>query len=364
MAQFKKIGVLTSGGDAPGMNAAVCAVANSAAAKGIQTIGLIGGYKGLIENNLIDLTPYNPAEIIRHGGTALYTDRCLEFKTPEGMAKAIETCKKNDIDAIVAIGGDGTFRGATDLSSRGIPTIGIPGTIDNDITATDYTIGFDTAMNTTVSLIDNLADTCESHARCNVIEVMGRNCGEITLKAGIACGAVATVIPEVPFDEAAAIENMKSLKAEGRRGMIVTISEGVFNPDGSKYGETLAKRIEEATGIETKFCRPGHIFRGGAPHLRDRYTASIMGNTAIDLLINGQSDLIIAERDGKIVPVNIHWALVADRMYKNKLKDGDLDGFTEAEVTAMKELCEKRRQEIKKLYDIGVALSRARHFDN
>ncbi len=364
MAQFKKIGVLTSGGDAPGMNAAVHAVASSAASKGIQTLGILGGYRGLIDNDVIDLAPFNPAKIIRRGGTALYTDRCLDFKTPEGMAKAIETCKKNDIDAIVAIGGDGTFRGATDLASHGIPTIGIPGTIDNDITATDYTIGFDTAMNTTVSLIDNLADTCESHARCNVIEVMGRGCGEITLKSGIACGAVATVIPEVPFDEAATIENMKKLKAEGRRGMIVTISEGVFNPDGSKYGEALAKKIQTETGIETKFCRPGHIFRGGAPHLRDRFTASIMGNTAIDLLINGQSDLIVAERDGKIIPVDIHWALAADKMYKNKLKDGDLDGFSKAEIAEMKALCERRREAIKKLYDIGVALSKATHFDN
>ena len=357
MAQFKKIGVLTSGGDAPGMNAAVRAVANSAAAKGITALGIIGGYRGLIDNDVIELTPDKVATIISRSGTALYSDRCLDFKTPEGMAKAIETCKKNNIDAIVAIGGDGTFRGATDLSVHGIPTIGIPGTIDNDISATDYTIGFDTAMNTTVELIDRLADTCESHARCNVIEVMGRDCGEITLKAGIACGAVATIIPEVPFDEAAIIENMKKLKAEGKRGMIVTISEGVFNPDGSKYGEGLAKRIQEQTGIETKFSRPMHVYRGGSPTLRDRYTASIMGAKAVDLLFEGKSDLILAEVEGKITPINIRWALAADKMYKNKLKDGDLDIFSEDEINEMKALCEKRRIEINELYNIGRNLA-------
>ena len=359
MAQFKKIGVLTSGGDAPGMNAAVRAVVKGAASKGLEAVGIVGGYRGLLDNELVTLTPDKLSTIISRSGTALYTDRCLDFKTPEGMAKAIETCKKNNIDAIVAIGGDGTFRGATDLTEHGIPTIGIPGTIDNDITATDYTIGFDTAMNTAVQLIDRLADTCESHARCNVIEVMGRDCGEITLKAGIACGAVATVIPELPFDEASAIENIKKLKAAGQRGMIVTVSEGVFNEDGSKYGETLAKKIQEETGIETKFSRPKHVYRGGSPTLRDRYTASIMGDMAIDLLIEGKSNLILAELDGKITPVNIRWALAADKMYKNNLKEGALDSFTEDEINEMKALCEKRRAEINELYQIGLDLAKA-----
>ena len=359
MAQFKKIGVLTSGGDAPGMNAAVRAVIKSATAKGIEAVGFIGGYRGLLDNKLVSLSHEKLSTIISRSGTALYTDRCLDFKTPEGMAKAIDTCKKNNIDAIVAIGGDGTFRGATDLAEHGIPTIGIPGTIDNDITATDYTVGFDTAMNTAVQLIDKLADTSESHARCNVIEIMGRDCGEITLKAGIACGAVATVIPEIPFDESAAIENMKKLKSAGQRGMIVTISEGVFNPDGSKYGETLAKKIQEETGIETKFCRPGHVFRGGSPTLRDRYTASIMGDMAIDLLFEGKSNVILGEIDGKITTVNIHWALTADKMYKNKLKEGELDSFTEDEINEMKALCEKRRSKIKELYQIALELAKA-----
>ena len=206
MVQFKKIGVLTSGGDAPGMNASVRAIARYAADKGIEAVGIIGGYRGLIDNEMISLTPDKTANIIGRGGTALYTDRCLEFKTEEGMQKAIANCKKNGIDAIIAIGGDGTFRGATDLTLRGIPAIGVTGTIDNDITATDYTVGFDTAQNTCLEVIDRFRDTCESHARCNVVEIMGRDCGELTLKVGIASGAVAIVIPEMPFDENAAIE--------------------------------------------------------------------------------------------------------------------------------------------------------------
>ena len=195
MVKFRKIGILTSGGDAPGMNAVIRAVTRKALKQGVEPVGIIGGYSGLIKENLMPLSTTSVSNIITNGGTMLYSDRCDEFKTEEGMQKAVATCKKFNIDAIVAIGGDGTFRGATDLTLHGIPAIGVTGTIDNDITATDYTVGFDTAMNTVLEAVDRLRDTCESHARCDVVEVMGRDCGQIALMTGIASGAVAVCIP-------------------------------------------------------------------------------------------------------------------------------------------------------------------------
>ena len=362
MQNFKKIGVLTSGGDAPGMNAVVRAIARKADKQGIQTVGIIGGYHGLIYEKLIDLTPGAVSNIIANGGTALYSDRCLEFKTPEGMAKAIETCKKHGIEAIIAIGGDGTFRGATDLAVHGIPTIGVTGTIDNDITATDYTIGFDTAMNTVVEILDKLRDTCESHARCNVVEVMGRDCGQIALRAGIAAGAMAVAIPEVPFDEADAIARINAAKENGKRSMLVVVSEGVFVDDenGKKipYGEVLQKKIQAETGIETKFARLAHIVRGGSPTLRDRFTASQMGVKALDLILEGKSNLVVIEEDAKITSMEIVFSQMTDRMYKGKLKDGDLDGFTAEQIKQMEEICDKRRAEIAELYSLVSDLAR------
>ncbi len=355
--EFKRIGILTSGGDAQGMNAALRAVTRKAIDCGLEVVGIIGGYSGLINDKVIPLTSRSVSNIITNGGTFLYSDRCDEFKTEEGMQKAIATCKKHKIDAIVAVGGDGTFRGATDLTWRGIPTIGIPGTIDNDITATDYTIGFDTAMNAVLDNVDRLRDTCESHARCNVVEVMGRHCGEIALETAIASGAVACAIPEVPFDEEACLKRMNDLKASGKRGMIVIVSEGVFDEDGKPYGEGLKKRIEAATGIETKFARFAHLVRGGSPTLRDRSTASKMGVKAVELLLEGKSNLVLCEIDGKITPVDISFALMADRLYKGKLKDGDLDKYTEAEIAEMEAIAEKRRSEIKERYEILNAIS-------
>lgn len=355
MQKFKRIGVLTSGGDAPGMNAAIRAITCAAIRQGVEVMGVIGGYSGLINEKLIPLTTSSVANLINRGGTALFSDRCLEFKTEEGMQKAIATCKKYNIDAIIAIGGDGTFRGATDLSVRGIPTIGVTGTIDNDITATDYTVGFDTAMNTVVNIADQFRDTCQSHARCNVIEVMGRDCGWIALMAGIASGAVAVAIPEIPFDEAKAIEKIKLEKSEGNRGMLVIVSEGVFEEvDGKKvpYGELLRQRIEKATGIETKFARLAHVVRGGSPSLRDRFTASKMGVRAVELLLEGKSDLIIAEEYGKLVPMDIQFALTVDRMYKNKLKDGDLDKFSAEDIERMKDICAQRTAKIERYYNL------------
>ena len=233
------------------------------------------------------------------------------------MADALKNCEKNQIDGIVAIGGDGTFRGATDLSNHGIPTIGIPGTIDNDITSTDYSIGFDTAMNTVLEMADRLRDTCESHARCNVIEVMGRGAGDIALLTGIASGAVATVIPEKEFDEG------------------------------------FAKRIQEQTGVETKFARLAHVVRGGNPTLRDRVAAAQMGEAAVNELFKGNSNLVVCEQKGEIVTVNIQYALALDKMYKNKLKDGDLDAFSEEQIAEMKGFCEEKRKYFDMMHKIA-----------
>ena len=357
MAKFRRIGILTSGGDAAGMNAVIRAVTAKAIEQGIEVIGIQSGYYGLVHDKVFPLDQKAISGLIARGGTALYSDRCVEFKTPEGMAAALNTCKKHNIDAIIAIGGDGTFRGATDLTNHGIPTIGITGTIDNDITITDYTVGFDTAMNVVVDLIDKLSDTCESHARLNVVEVMGRDCGQIALLCGIATGAVAVAIPEIPFDEAAAIERISKLRAAGKRGMIVVVSEGCFNPDGTKYSETLAKRIEEQTGVETKFARLAHIVRGGEPTLRDRLVASQMGVAAVEALIEGKSNLVTCEIDGRIELVDINFALITDRMYKNKLKPGDLDKYTDEQIAEMKQICEKRRLELQNYYDIANAIA-------
>lgn len=356
MAKFDTIGVLTSGGDAPGMNCAIRAITRRAIQNGIKVKGILGGYSGLVNDNMIDLDARAVSNIENLGGTILYSDRCLEFKEEEGMQKAIATCRRHHIDAIVAIGGDGTFRGATDLSLRGISTIGVTGSIDNDVTATDYTVGFDTAMNTVIECVDRLRDTCQSHARCNVVEVMGRDCGEIALKTGIASGAIAIAIPEVPFDEAAAIERINAAKEDGKRSMLVIVSEGVFTADGKPYGEVLRGIIQEKTGIETKFARLAHIVRGGSPTLRDRLTATEMGSFAVDLLIDGKSDVIVAEVDGKIVSYDISYALTMDKMYKKKLKDGQLDAFSAEQIASMKAVCDFRAAEIRRLYDIHLGL--------
>ena len=357
MAVFRKIGILTSGGDAPGMNACVKAVVNKALSMGIEVVGVVGGYAGLISGDLIPLTQNSVSNVVGKGGTFLYSSRCPEFKTEEGISKAVATCRAHHIDALVCIGGDGTFRGATDMTFHGVPSIGLPGTIDNDITATDYTIGLDTSINTTLQMIDCLRDTCESHERLNVVEVMGRNCGQIALYAAIASGAVAVAIPEVPFDEAAAIEKIRVLRQSGKRGMIVVVSEGMFNPDGTPYAETLAKRIEEQTGVETKFARFAHIVRGGTPTMRDRTVAAEMGVKAVELLVAGKSNVVMCELDGEVRPVDIAFALIADRMYKNKLKEGDLDKFTPDQIEAMKALCAKRVAELQNLYKVATDVS-------
>lgn len=345
---FKKIGVLTSGGDAPGMNAAARAVVRTALARGVEVLGIFRGYSGLIDGDIRPLGQRDVSNIVNKGGTFLYSDRCPEFKTPEGMKKAIETCKKFGIDGIVAIGGDGTFRGATDLTNHGIPCIGIPATIDNDISSTDNTIGFDTAMNTVIELVDKLRDTCESHARCNVVEVMGRGAGDIALNTAIASGASAVVVPEFPHDDLSISKRIKRGRELGKRNFIVIVSEGV----GKDYGPALAKTIEENSGVETKFARLAHIVRGGNPTLADRVLASKMGVFAVEALLRGQSDCVVCERHGKICTVDINYALVLDRMYKKTLKDGDLDRFSEKEIASMKEEIENKKAHLLSLYTV------------
>ncbi len=357
MAVFRKIGVLTSGGDAPGMNACIKAVVNRALDLGIEVVGIIGGYAGLLNEEFVPMTHQSVSNIVGLGGTMLCSSRCPEFATPAGVAAAVASCKKHDIDALVCIGGDGTFRGATDMTNAGIPSIGLPGTIDNDITASDYTIGLDTSINTTVQMIDNLRDTCESHARLNVVEVMGRHCGQIALYAAIASGAVALAIPEVPFDEKAAIEKIRALREAGKRSMIVVVSEGMTNADGTPYSETLAKHIAAETGIDTKFVRFAHVVRGGRPTMRDRSTATEMAVRAVELLVEGKSNVVMCLLDDKVVPVDINWALISDRMYKNKLKPGDLDSFTPEQLAQMRALCEKRTEEIQTLYSVARSVA-------
>ena len=357
MADFRKIGVLTSGGDAPGMNACIKAVVNKALSMGIEVVGIKGGYAGLLNGDMIPLTYQSVNNIVALGGTMLLSSRCPEFKGEAGVMTAVKTCRENNIDALVCIGGDGTFRGATDMTNHGIPSIGLPGTIDNDITATDNTIGFHTAVETALGLIDCLRDTCESHARLNVVEIMGRDCGQCALYAAMASGAVAVAIPEVPFDEAAALEKIRTLRAQGKRSMIVVVAEGVTNPDGTPYSETLAKRIEAETGVETKFVRPAHIVRGGRPVMKDRALATAMGVKAVELLLEGKSNLVMCEIDSNIVPMDINFALIIDRMYKNKLKDGDLDGFTPEELGKMRTICHRRTEELQSLYKVALDVS-------
>ena len=301
---MRSIGVLTSGGDAPGMNAAVRSVVRCALAEGFKVYAIYDGYNGLINGKIEEMTVNSVSNIINRGGTAIYTARCLEFKDQEGIMKGKETCEKLGIEGLVVIGGDGSFRGAADLSSAGINCVGIPGTIDNDITCTDYTIGYDTAMNTVVDLIDKLRDTCNSHERCSVVEVMGRRCGDLALNAGIAGGATAIVVPEIPFDfEKDVLAKVIDAKNRGKHNFVVVVAEGI---GGSAE---MAKKIEEATGIETRAAILAHIQRGGAPSAKDRIVASRMGQYAVNLLKQGIGNRVVALKGNDIVDYNIHEAL-------------------------------------------------------
>ena len=273
------------------------------------------------------------------------------------MQKAIATLKIHELDGIAVIGGDGTFRGATDLSQRGIPTIGVPGTIDNDITASDNTIGFDTAMQTVIDNVDRLRDTCESHARCNIVEVMGRGAGDIALNTAIASGAVAAVIPECEFDEEACINKMIRLRREGKRSFLIIVSEA-FPTLGEELKNkitSITKELAEKEGndklwIESKFCRLAHVVRGGSPTLSDRLLATKMGARAVDELFAGNSDIIIVERQGEVTTCGIGWSQVLDRMYKGTLKPGMTDKYTEEELDKMKQFIAEKKETFKKTY--------------
>ncbi|MBQ0110974.1 MAG: 6-phosphofructokinase [Oscillospiraceae bacterium] len=311
---MKAIGVLTSGGDAPGMNAGVRAVVRAAAARGIKCMGIVRGYKGLIEDNIKELTVTSVCDIIQKGGTVLYSSRCPEFKTEEGMKIAIENCKKHGIEGIVVLGGDGSFRGATDLSARGIPCVGVPCTIDNDIASTEYTIGFDTALNTACELIDKLRDTIGSHDRCSVIEVMGRNCGDLALEIGIATGATSTIVPEVPFDfNVDVLQRINDAKKAGKDHFIIVVAEGVGGVD------KMAKEIESKMHIDTRATVIGHIQRGGAPTVKDRVTASLLGNRAVELLSQGIANRVVGMSNNEVIDTDIFEAFEMKKQFRTDL---------------------------------------------
>lgn len=310
---MKKIGVLTSGGDAPGMNAAIRAVVRTAISKGMQVFGINRGYNGLINGDVYEMNTRSVSSIIQRGGTLLYTARCPEFRTEEGLQKAKKTCEELGLEGIVVIGGDGSFRGAADLSERGILCVGLPGTIDNDIACTEYTIGYDTAMNTVVEMVDKLRDTCHSHDRCCVVEVMGRNAGHIALNTGVACGATFVLVPELPYDLDEVAKKMLETKKTGKQNFIVIVAEGIG------HSELIAKTLEAKTGIEARVTILGHVQRGGSPTLRDRVVASEMGYYAVELLENDIGNRVVGMQQGKIVDFDIQEALSMKKPFDEKL---------------------------------------------
>ena len=319
---MKTIGVLTSGGDAPGMNAVVRAVVRTAIANGMTVKGIMRGYNGLIDGEIEDLDARSVSDIINRGGTMLYTARSPRFREEEGILEGVETCKKFGIEGVVVIGGDGSFRGARDLSLRGIPCIGVPGTIDNDIACTDYTIGFDTAMNTAMEMVDKIRDTSQSHDRCSIVEVMGRNAGHLALQCGIAVGATAIVVPEVEITIDEIIEKIKKVNKTGKRHFIVIVAEGVGGID------EMAKRIEAATGIVTRANTLGHVQRGGNPTVRDRVRATQLGYAAVKLLQEGKGNRVVGIKDSAVVDYDIYEAL-------NMTKGLDMEMYNIANMTSI-----------------------------
>lgn len=309
----KTIGVLTSGGDAPGMNAAIRSVVRTAIFNGMKVIGIRRGYNGLLNGDMFEMNLRSVSDIIQRGGTILYTARCLEFKEPAGVEKAKNICIESGIDGLVVIGGDGSYRGARDLSNLGIPCVGIPGTIDNDISSTDYTIGYDTAMNTAVEMVDKIRDTAQSHDRCSVVEVMGRHAGHIALNAGIACGATCIIVPELPFDLDEMIMKIKRIQKTGKEHFIVIVAEGVGNVS------SIAEEIEAKTGIESRATILGHVQRGGSPTVRDRVIASRMGYHAVSLLKQGIGNRVVGMKGNDIVDYDINEGLAMVKPFDKQL---------------------------------------------
>lgn len=307
--KIKKIGVLTSGGDAPGMNAAVRSVVRCGIANGFQIIGVERGYHGLLRKEFVELTARSVSNFIQRGGTVLQTARSKEFATPDGIKKAVANAREAGIDAMVVIGGDGSFRGAQKLTESGLPTIGIPATIDNDIPCTDYTLGFDTAMNVAMDCVDRLRDTCSSHDRCAIVEVMGRGAGYIALDVGIATGAEMVLVPEKDKDVSRSdlidriVSKIDAGKQIGKKHHIIIVAEGI----GGSY--EMAKIVEERTGVETRATILGHIQRGGTPTVRDRVIAAQMGMKAIELLKQGKSNRVVIMKADRIEDVDINEGL-------------------------------------------------------
>lgn len=302
--EIKTIAVLTSGGDAPGMNAAIRAVVRTGIARGLKVKGIRKGYAGLLNEDIIDMEAKDVSDILQRGGTILGTARCLEFKNPDVQKKGADICRKHGIDGIVVIGGDGSYRGAQALSRNGINTIGLPGTIDLDISCTDYTIGFDTAVNTAIQAIDRVKDTSSSHERCSIIEVMGRDAGYIALWCGIANGAEDILLPEkYDFDEQKIINNIIENRKKGKNHHII------INAEGIGHSVSMARRIEAATGIETRATILGYMQRGGNPSAMDRYYASIMGAYAVDTLLRGETNRVVGYKHGEFVDFDIEEAL-------------------------------------------------------
>jgi len=305
-----RIGILTSGGDAPGMNAAIRGAVRAAACLGIECIGIKHGYAGLINGDYIQLNEATVKGITGRGGTMLYTARSVEFTTEKGVQKAADACRYMGIEGLVVIGGDGTFRGAMDLSQHDIKVVGIPCTIDNDIGCTTYTIGFDTACNTAVDAVDRLNDTMQSHERCSVVEVMGRKAGHLALSVGIATGATIILVPEVKYDFTKdVIERIRAARLAGRNNFTVIVAEG------AEPGHEVADKIIEATGIDTRLTMLGHIQRGGSPHVRDRVVGTSMGYRAVTLLAAGRSKRIIAMRGDKYIDLDIREAFALTKEF-------------------------------------------------
>ena len=313
MAQ-KSIAVLTSGGDAPGMNAAVRAVVRAGINKGMRVYGVYRGYNGLLNGDVQEMNLRSVSDIIGFGGTMLYTARSEEFATPAGIKKAADFCRSIDVSGVVVIGGDGSFKGARALTNAGINCIGIPGTIDNDIACSEYTVGFDTAMNTALQMVDRIRDTAQSHDRCSIVEVMGRRCGDIALQTGIATGATAILVPEIPYNiERDVIQRIVNTQKTGKKHFIIVVAEGV-----GKVAE-LANYIENRLGIETRATILGHVQRGGSPTLRDRVVASEMGFRAVELLEKNLGNRVVAMKDGKIIDIDINEALDMQRVFDEDL---------------------------------------------
>ena len=309
MAQ-KSIAVLTSGGDAPGMNAAVRAVVRAGINKGMRVYGVYRGYNGLLNGDVQEMNLRSVSDIIGFGGTMLYTARSEEFATPAGIKKAADFCRSIDVSGVVVIGGDGSFKGARALTNAGLNCIGIPGPIDNDIACSEYTVGFDTAMNTALQMVDRIRDTAQSHDRCSIVEVMGRRCGDIALQTGIATGATAILVPEIPYNiERDVIQRIVNTQKTGKKHFIIVVAEGV-----GKVAE-LANYIENRLGIETRATILGHVQRGGSPTLRDRVVASEMGFRAVELLEKNLGNRVVAMKDGKIIDLDINEALDMQRVF-------------------------------------------------